>query len=278
VDAGCHAVRCSTVSFDDVDRAPQPAAFIRYLDTQRPEMDAETRMVIDMLDVRPGDRVLDVGSGTGTDLVALGERAGTVVGVDRSGQMLATARARCADEPGVHLLAADAAATALRSQTFDRCLAARVLQHVASPAAVVAEAFRVLRPGGRIVLSEPDWDSLVVWPGDVDVVRRIVAHRTDRIRHGSIGRRLRALLGHAGFVEIDTWTTAGQGHTRLDLADRLLGLRRAARAAADAGAIANAAADAWTRDLEAADADGTFFAALTRFTAAAQRPGVDDVS
>jgi ubiquinone/menaquinone biosynthesis C-methylase UbiE len=178
----------STVSFDDVDRARRPATFIRYLDAQRPQVDTETRMVLDMLDVRSGDRVLDAGCGTGTDLIALRQRAGpagVVVGLDRSGQMLATARARCTGAPAVHLLAADAAATGLRSQRFDRCLVARVLQHVDAPAATIAEAFRLLRPGGRIVVSEPDWDSLVVWPGDSDVVRRIVAHRTDRLRRRS---------------------------------------------------------------------------------------------
>jgi SAM-dependent methyltransferase len=264
-----------TVSFDNVDQAERPAAFVGYLDAQRPDIDAETEMMLRMLDVAPGDRVIDIGCGTGTDLIALRARAGStgsVVGVDRSGQMLETARARCAGARTVRLVAADAATTGLRSQTFDRCLVARVLQHVTSPAAVVDEAFRVLRPGGRIVVSEPDWDSLVIWPGSADLVRRVVAHRADRIRHGHIGRQLLALLHTAGFTELDSWTTAGQGHRSLDLADRLLGLRRAARAAADAGAITDASAQAWTDELRAADADGTFFAALTRFAVVARRP------
>jgi ubiquinone/menaquinone biosynthesis C-methylase UbiE len=105
--------------------------------------------------------VLDVGAGTGVVAVALAERGHRVLGLDMSARMLEQAAARL---PGL-LVRADAVALPVASDSLANVVFVSVLQLVADMNAAIAEAARVLRPGGRLVAihGEPvaDPDELV---------------------------------------------------------------------------------------------------------------------
>lgn len=114
---------------------------------------------------RAGERVLDVGCGTGALLAAARDAVGgpgspgaggVAVGADLTVAMLAVARARLG--PGVPLgplVAADALALPFADAAFDAVVSASALHYWPSAAAGVAECARVLRPGGRLVVT--DW-------------------------------------------------------------------------------------------------------------------------
>ena len=70
-----------------------------------------------------------------------------------------------AGRPNVELGAGDVHALPLADGSMDRAKVDRVLQHVQNPAKALAEARRVLRPGGLLCMAEPDWDTLVVADG-----------------------------------------------------------------------------------------------------------------
>ena len=107
-----------------------------------------------------GERVLDVGCGAGTaELILSALQPGGVhfVGIDLVQARLRDAR-RAMREQGVaaELAAADAARLPFAPASFDAAFAVAVLQHVPTPRAVIDALRRVLRPGGRLVLAEPD--------------------------------------------------------------------------------------------------------------------------
>lgn len=109
---------------------------------------------------QPGERVLDVGCGAGTAeliLSALQPGGAHFVGIDLVRARLRDAR-RAMREQGVvaELAAADAARLPFAAESFDAAFAVAVLQHVPKPRAVIDNLCRVLRPGGRLVLAEPD--------------------------------------------------------------------------------------------------------------------------
>lgn len=103
------------------------------------------------LDPQPGERILDVGAGTGTSTAELGRDGAYAVGTDISLGMLAAGRLA---RPAVPLLAGDALALPFADATFDAVTLSFVLRNVVDPAAALRELRRVTRPGGRLVVCE----------------------------------------------------------------------------------------------------------------------------
>lgn len=111
------------------------------------------RRAMARLDPRAGERILEVGVGTG--LSALGYPVGCrVVAIDLSAPMLARARGRLARRRVQHvaLCRMDAAHLAFADAEFDAVIASYVINVVPDPLRVAAEMLRVCRPGGRLVL------------------------------------------------------------------------------------------------------------------------------
>lgn len=109
------------------------------------------------LGLRPGDRVLDAGCGTGRALpplrAAVGP-AGVVAGVDLTPAMLQAARRAGRDQEG-GLLLADVAALPLRGGVLDAVFAAGLIAHLPRPVENLRELARVVRPGGTLALFHP---------------------------------------------------------------------------------------------------------------------------
>ncbi|MEU4313821.1 methyltransferase domain-containing protein [Nocardia sp. NPDC024068] len=151
----------------------------------------------------PGERALDVGSGTGSEVVDLAARVGTegeAVGVEPNPAMLAVARERAA-AAGIRcrFVAGDAYRLPFDDDTFDAVRCERVYQHLDDPAAATAEIARVLRPGGRALLIDSDWQTAILHPGDTEVIARMTAAMLAATPNARAGRLLRGQLLAAGF-------------------------------------------------------------------------------
>lgn len=103
--------------------------------------------VLDRAGVTSGSRVLDVGTGTGVAAAVAADRGAIVTGVDFSDAMLAVARR---EVPRAVFRSASADELPFEDGAFDAVVANGVLHHLARPGRALSEAFRVLRPGGRI--------------------------------------------------------------------------------------------------------------------------------
>ncbi len=125
--------------------------------------DAFATFLDDTLQPQPGSRILDVGCGSGTAELHLG--LSRVAGVSLFGIDIVLERVREAravtrkHEVRVGLAAASAARLPFASAAFDSAFCVAVLQHLADPSDAVAELSRVTRPGGRVVVVEPDNDA-----------------------------------------------------------------------------------------------------------------------
>jgi demethylmenaquinone methyltransferase / 2-methoxy-6-polyprenyl-1,4-benzoquinol methylase len=115
------------------------------------------RALVSEIAPRPGQRILDVATGTGMVAAELLRRADcTVVGVDQSEPMLARARARFAGraESQLRLVHGQAEQLPFEDASFDALTFTYLLRYVEDPAATVAELARVVRPGARVASLE----------------------------------------------------------------------------------------------------------------------------
>jgi len=110
-----------------------------------------------------GDRVLDLGCGTGELTRALATAGLRVAGCDISRQMLLRAPRECGGCAGWVQLAPGWRRLPFASSAFDMVVAASVLEYVAEPAAVLRECARMLRPGGVVLYTVPDLRHPVRW-------------------------------------------------------------------------------------------------------------------
>ena len=114
------------------------------------------RALVDEISPKPGQRVLDVATGTGMVTAELLRRCCecTVVGIDQSAEMLGAARARFANDPRVELVEGEAEALPFPDESFDALTVTYLLRYVEDPRATLRELARVVAPGGRIASLE----------------------------------------------------------------------------------------------------------------------------
>jgi SAM-dependent methyltransferase len=156
---------------------------------------------------RPGARVLDLGTGTGTLARGFARRGCAVVGLDRSAPLLAEAR-RLDREAGVTVrhVRATAEATGLASGSFD-VVAAGQCWHWFRRAEAAAEARRLLRPEGRLVIAHFDW--LPLAGNVVEATEALIArHNPAWAFGGGIGMYPAWLAdaAEAGFTDLESFS------------------------------------------------------------------------
>ena len=151
-DVATRALSVTVVENDFVTRVYEKLASV-YDFTFGPALHPGRVDAIRRMSIQPGDRVLEVGVGTGIN-VDLYPRACSVTGVDLSSSMLEKARDRVARTGvrNVRLLQMDAANLKFADDTFDIVYAPYVISVVPDPVGVTREMHRVCRPGGRIVI------------------------------------------------------------------------------------------------------------------------------
>jgi ubiquinone/menaquinone biosynthesis C-methylase UbiE len=214
-----------------------------------------------LLGVAPGERVLDVGCGSGALTRTLAQQVapgGRAVGIDTSPALLGVAR-ELADAAGlggvVEFQEADCRALPFSGASFDAVVAATTLCHVPDAGRALAEMVRVTRPGGRVGVFDLDGDSFLIAHPDRELTRRIVAAYYDQGMVNSwLVRGLPAVLADLGIVNVRT-----QGFMPLETGGYYADLAgRAAQLAAQAGAITSVELQRWLDALRAEIAGGRF--------------------
>jgi SAM-dependent methyltransferase len=165
---------------------------------------------------RPLERALEIGPGSGIYLPLLSELAQGVVASDIEPAFLERAREIAVSHPNLEVVLDDIVASGLPDGSFDLVLCSEVIEHIPDPAGALASIHRILRPGGRLLLSTPHRFSplelagrVAFLPGIVDVVRRIYREPILPTGHISLmsGGEARRRLRAAGFALERSWAT-----------------------------------------------------------------------
>jgi SAM-dependent methyltransferase len=229
----------------------------------------QRRVTLAALALRAGERVVDIGCGPGYLCEEIAEavgRDGTVVGIDPSAAMLALAEHRAT---GVELVAGDALSLPLEDESFDAAVSTQVYEYVPDMAAALAEARRVLRPGGRLLVLDTDWDSIVWRSSDDARMERVLRAWEEHLAHPRLPRVLPELLAGAGFTveRPDVVPVVNVGYERATYSAQVLGM--IAEFVSGRQGIAAEEAEDWKTDLRGLG-DNYFFT-LNRYLFVAKR-------
>jgi ubiquinone/menaquinone biosynthesis C-methylase UbiE len=231
---------------------------------------------LDLLEIRPGEQVVDVGCGTGVVTRAVGRRVaprGRVVGVDPSPTLLSVAR-EIAERDGllgqVDFRVADARSLPFEDGAFDVALAITALSHTTDAEQALPELLRVVRPGGRVGVFDIDPDSWIIAHPDRVLTRRICDAASDIITDGWLGRRLPAMLEAAGLEAVQVRAFTPVERDPAGYYARLAEMR--AGQAVRMGAISEEERASWLATLRAEQAAGRYLSGLTHLFIWGRRP------
>lgn len=262
----------SSFSFD-----AQAASWVEAL-YQTPEVIAQRQRTLERLSLQPGERVLDIGTGPGFLLTEIAEQVGsggTFSGLDMSESMLALARSRCARSPHtarIRLVQGDATALPYPDDTFDVAVATQVYCYVGALPTALGELFRVLRPGGRALILDTDWDSLVWHASDQKRMNRFMAIWCERFNDAHLPRTLSRQLRAVGFqiASRDVLTFFNPEYNTQSFSGRQM--EAIGDFATGRHGITRADAEAWKEDLRQLGQEGCYFFSLDRYLFLVHKP------
>jgi ubiquinone/menaquinone biosynthesis C-methylase UbiE len=269
-----HEDRSDVTHFSHVDASGDAQSLIAFLDTANAlaGLRAAKQSLADQLRLAQARSVLDVGCGTGADLIAMAGQlppGGRATGIDVSESMIAEARRRASGlDLSISFDSGDAANLPYEDASFGACRAATVLLHVRDAGQVIREMIRVTRPGGRVAALEFDQDTTMLDHPDRHTTRIIVQTFADATANGWAGRQLPRLFRQAGLTDLSVRPEVNLGEAAMFHAmlrphvDRLC---------ADNVLTAAQAGD-WWHALEQQAADGHFLAGAVIFVVGATRP------
>lgn len=190
----------SQLTFDE-ETGKQLEALYRIADAVR-----RRRLVRAALGATPGERILDIGCGPGFYCAELVEEVGprgAIMGLDSSPQMLALAARRCERHANVTFAEADATSLPVKDSSFDAALCVQMLEYLPDVPAGLAELYRALQPGGRVVVWDVDWATLSWHSTDPSRMQRVLDAWDKHLVHRSLPRTLAPALRSAGFDHVE---------------------------------------------------------------------------
>lgn len=239
-----------------------------------PSLMEQRRRTLEALKLVPGERVLDVGCGPGyltLEMAAQVGPSGHVDGIDTSQPMLDVAAARCAAHPHIGLRFADATELPYADASFDAVAVVQVYLFVPALERALAEVARVLKPGGRAVVVDTDWDSVVMHTSDPERTERFLRIWKQRYVDATVARRFPGSLRRAGLViehasaipivELAPDEVSYSGSQLPEMTKFMI----------NKGGIAPAEAQAWEADIRDLAARGEYFYALNRYLFVARK-------
>ena len=248
--------------FDDVGARRIEAVYLT------PDVVAQRQQVLQVIAPQTGERILDIGCGPGLTSQALGEAvgaSGSVLAVDISEPMLGLARQRCQALPQVQLANLDVTHLPQADGAFDMALATQVYEYVPDIAQALQELARVLRPGGRALLVDTDWESAVWASRDDARMRHVLDIWNQHIPWPQLPRSLMQALQHAGFKDVQVQVMPLL-NTQFDANTYSAGMLNVIGSfVTGRGGLSPEEVAAWQADVRSMDAHTGYFFSLNRY-------------
>ena len=225
------------------------------------EMGARRNAVLQELEPRRGQRILEVGCGAGLLLRDIGLAVGPhglAAGVDISPDQIAAAERECDGVPAVKPTVADVRSLDYPDEVFDAAVAVQTLEYIEDVSGALSELRRVLKPGGRFLCLATNWDS-AFWHGPPEGLSGVIAGAwAGHAAWPNLPARLPPMLARTRFANIRWVPVPIVNPTLHDNAFAYWIARLMAAYAVEQG-VSRDRARAWIAALDSAEEQGEFF-------------------
>lgn len=233
-----------------------------------PEITQQRMATLQALALRYGHRVLDIGVGPGLlaqDMALLVGATGKVIGIDNAAAMVGIARKRCADLPQVKVDSGEAQKLEFPQHHFDAVVCTQVLLYVTEVEQALAEMRRVLKPGGRAVIVETDWNGLVLSSNFPDLTEIMIQSWDAEVASPNLPPVLQPMLKNAGFggISVSAIPVIVTSCVRGNYAHSMI--QQLSHCAVKQGRVTETEARKWKEDLYQKHRDDAFFYCINRF-------------
>jgi len=163
--------------------------------------------ILRTLDLKPDQRVLDIGSGPGHqafEIASIVGPGGHVDGVDVAESALEIARQRCAGSRNIAFHLGAASKLPFGDTFFDVAMSSQVFEYLDDIPSALAEVRRVLKPGGRALIHDTDWGSTLWHSTDAERMSRVMTAWDQHLADPHVPQTLGAKLRVAGFCDVRT--------------------------------------------------------------------------
>ena len=239
-----------------------------------PDVIEQRERVMSLLAPRAGERALDIGCGPGLTTEGLARAvgpSGSVLGIDIAQPMLTLAARRCANLPQVRFGRCDVTALTMADASIDVALASQVYEYVEDIDGALRELARVIRPGGRALLVDTDWESAVWASSDDARMRRVLETWNEHIPHPQLPRTLKRRMEAAGFRKVQV-TVVPLLNLAYDPATYSVGMMTLiGNFASGRNGLSAADIAGWRDDAKRMGEQGEYFFSLNRYVFSGER-------
>jgi arsenite methyltransferase len=236
------------------------------------DMVQQRQAMLSLLSLNSGERVIDVGAGNGAlvrDMLKIVGNNGHACGVDNSEIMIGLANKIC---PEAVFLKGEATELPIENSHYDVLTTSQLLCFVDDVSSALREFYRVLKPGGRMLLLDTDWGSLVWNSRNQTFMDRVMKMYTAPYTNPYIPRSLPKLINEAGFnlLERRSFALLNWERNPDSYSQQTSGfVKQLMEKSPD---FSESDWEEWDRDLRETEADGEYLFSLNRYLFAAQKP------
>jgi ubiquinone/menaquinone biosynthesis C-methylase UbiE len=187
------------LEFDD-----ETSRVVEEFNRSQGAMERRRRIVV-ALALQPGEAILDVGSGPGNQVFEMSSivgPGGRVQGIDPAESAIAIASRRCSGLSNVHFELGDVAQLPFDDGTFDAVMSSQVFEYLQNVKVGLKEIYRVLRPGGRVLIHDTDWGAWLWRSSDPQRMARVMEVWDKHLADPHLPQTLAPKLRDAGFSDI----------------------------------------------------------------------------
>lgn len=267
------------IGFSEVDGSKNPQFFVNCLNEQYAK-DSVHRFykqhTLQLVDLQVGQTILDAGCGIGLDAIQMATQIGQtghVFGVDNSQEMITKAKSNAAHlELPLTFRYGNIYQLEFQDNFFDRCRVDNTFQHLSDPKPALKELIRVTKHGGKIIIADPDHDSLIIDTPYTEVNHRFIRFRSDHMQQGGIAHQLYGFFKELGLIDVHTEPLT---HVYTDYKEKKITSPYLDEIwiAQEHGAVTKEEAEKWTAYLQKSIEENRFMCMQTYIITTAVKPG-----